>query len=104
MKFDEKISSLMEGFTPKQLLMMAGAAGLLTFLLLYWGLSNLIGKDEKQEQPQPVVQLVKVVQAKSDIPARVQLRESMMQVAEIPAAMFAQRRRISARDWFLRVL
>ena len=85
MKFDEKISSLMEGFTPKQLLMMAGAAGLLTFLLLYWGLSNLIGKDEKQEQPQPVVQLVKVVQAKTDIKEREQLKESMLQITEVPS-------------------
>ncbi len=87
MKFDEKISSLMEGFTPKQLLMMAGAAGLLTFLLLYWGLSSLIGKDEKKEQAQPVVEMVKVVQAKTDIKERVQLKESMLQLAEVPSNM-----------------
>ena len=87
MKFDEKISSLMEGFTPKQLLMLAGAAGLLTFLLLYWGLSSLIGKDEKKEQPQPVVEMVKVVQAKTDIKERVQLKESMLQLAEVPSTM-----------------
>ena len=33
-KLDEKISSLMEGFSPKQLLMLAGIAGILTFLLV----------------------------------------------------------------------
>ena len=87
-KFDEKISSLMEGFTPKQLLIMAGVAGLLTFVLLYWGLSHLIGSGEKQEQPQqPVVQMVKVVQAKTDIKAREQLKDSMLQVVEVPASM-----------------
>ncbi len=87
-KFDEKISSLMEGFTPKQLLMMAGVAGILTFVLLYWGLSHLIGSGEKQEQPQqPVVQMVKVVQAKTDIKAREQLKDSMLQVVEVPESM-----------------
>ena len=49
-KFGEKMSSLMEGFTPRQLLMMAGVAGLLTFAVLYWGLSRLVGSEEKQEQ------------------------------------------------------
>lgn len=87
-KFDEKISSLMEGFTPKQLLMMAGVAGLLTFALLYWGLSHLIGKEEKTEQPQqPIVQMVKVVQAKTDIKEREQLKESMLQLVEVPASV-----------------
>ncbi len=87
-KLDEKVSSLMEGFTPKQLLMLAGAAGLLTFALLYWGLSSLIGKDEKSEQAQkPAVQMIKVVQAKSDIKAREQIKESMLQVVEVPTSM-----------------
>lgn len=87
MKFDEKISSLMEGFTPKHLLMMAGAAGILTFILLYWGLSSLVGKDEKKEQSQPAVQMVKVVQAKTDIKAREQLKDSMLQLVEVPDSM-----------------
>ena len=87
-KFDEKVSSLMEGFTPKQLLMMAGVAGLLTFAVLYWGLSHLIGNDEKKEQPpQQPMQMVKVVQAKTDIKAREQLKESMLQVVEMPASV-----------------
>ena len=88
MKFGEKMSSLMEGFTPKQLLMMAGVAGLLTFAVLYWGLSRLVGSEEKQEQTQrPTMQMVKVVQAKTDIKAREQLRESMLQLVEAPASM-----------------
>ena len=87
MKVDEKVSSLMENFTPKQLLMLAGAAGLLTFILLYWGLSSLMAKDEKKEQPQPVVEMVKVVQAKTDIKAREQLKDSMLQLVEVPASM-----------------
>lgn len=88
-KFDEKLSSLMEGFTPKQLLMMAGVAGLLTFAVLYWGLSHLVGNDEKKEQPQQQqpMQMVKIVQAKTDIKAREQIRESMLQLAEVPASM-----------------
>ncbi len=77
----------MEGFTPKQLLMMAGVAGLLTFVLLYWGLSHLIGNGEKNDKPeQPVVQMVKVVQAKTDIKEREQIKESMLQLVEVPAS------------------
>ena len=88
MKFEEKVSSLMEGFTPKQLLMMAGVAGLLTFAVLYWGLSRLVGSDEKPDQPkQPTVQMVKVVQAKTDIKAREQIKESMLQIVEVPSSM-----------------
>ena len=87
-KFGEKMSSLMEGFTPKQLLMMAGVAGLLTFAVLYWGLSRLVGSEEKQEQTQqPTMQMVKVVQAKVDIKAREQIRESMLQLVEVPSSM-----------------
>ena len=87
-KFGEKMSSLMEGFTPKQLLMMAGVAGLLTFAVLYWGLSRLVGSEEKQEQTQqPTMQMVKVVQAKADIKAREQIRESMLQLVEVPSSM-----------------
>ncbi len=88
MKFGEKMSSLMEGFTPRQLLMMAGVAGLLTFAVLYWGLSRLVGSEEKQEQTQqPTMQMVKVVQAKADIKAREQIRESMLQLVEVPSSM-----------------
>ena len=91
MKLDEKISSLMEGFTPKQLLMMAGVAGILTFAVLYWGLSHLIGSEEKPEQPQqPIMQMVKVVQAKTDIKEREQLKESMLQLVEVPASMLPE--------------
>lgn len=87
-KFEEKVSSLMEGFSPKQLLMLAGAAGILTFIVLYWGLSHLMGKDDKPEQAQmPAVQMIKVVQAKSDIKAREQIKESMLQLVEVPSSM-----------------
>ena len=87
-KFDEKIASLMENFTPKQLLMMAAAAGLLTFAVLYFGLSAFVGNKEKQVQPQEApVKKVTVVQAKNDIKARVQVKESMLQVVEIPESM-----------------
>ena len=84
-KFDEKIASLMEKFTPKQLLMMAGAAGLLTFVVLYFGLSALMWSGDKTQPAQaPPVKKVKVVQAKTDIKARAEVKESMLQVVEIP--------------------
>ncbi len=88
MKLGEKISSLMEGLTPKQLLMMAGAAGILTFFVLYFGLSHLLGKKEESpvNQPAPVT-MTKVVQAKSDIKEREQIRESMLQLVEVPSSM-----------------
>lgn len=88
MKFDAKIASLMEKFTPKQLLMMAATAGLLTFAVLYFGLSAFVADKEKPEQPkEPPAKKVTVVQAKSDIKARVQIKESMLQVVEIPESL-----------------
>ncbi len=88
MKLDEKISSLMEDFTPKQLLMMAGAAGILTFAILYWSLTALIGKKEEPAQPQePAVKMVKVVQAKADIKARSQITENMVRIVEVPESV-----------------
>ena len=82
-KVGEKLTSAMEGLTPRQLLMLAAGAGVLTFIPFYWCLSSLSKDSTPAEVPK--TQMVKVVQAKSDIPARVQLRESMMQVAEIPS-------------------
>ncbi|MBR1553209.1 MAG: Flp pilus assembly protein CpaB [Schwartzia sp.] len=85
MKFDEKLSSLLQGLTPRQLLMAAAAAGLFTFALLYWGLSHLMGGGEKEKQAQePAVKMAKVVQAKTDIKAREQIQESMLQLVETP--------------------
>ncbi len=88
MKLGEKMSSLMEGLTSKQLLMMAGAAGLLTFVVLYIGLSRLTSSKEEpvQQQPAPVA-MTKIVQAKTDIKAREQIRESMLQLVEVPSSM-----------------
>lgn len=87
-KFDEKIASLMEKFTPKQLLMMAGAAGLLTFAVLYLGLSAFVGNKEQADQPKESPEKkVTVVLAKTDIKARAQVKESMLQVAEIPESL-----------------
>ncbi len=78
----------MEGLTPKQLLLMAGAAGILTFVVLYLGLSHLAGKKEEPppQQTAPVA-MTKIVQAKTDIKAREQIRESMLQLVEVPSSM-----------------
>ena len=82
-KVGEKLTSAMEGLTPRQLLMLAGGAGILAFLLFYLCLSGMSKDNAPPEAPK--THMVKVVQAKSDIPARTQLRESMLQVAEIPS-------------------
>ena len=65
--------------------MAAIAAGLLTFVLIYWSLSHLLAGSEKEKEPQaPPVKMVKVVQAKTDIKAREQLKENMLQLVETP--------------------
>ena len=89
MKFDEKLASLMEGFKPRQLLMMAGGIGLLTFVFLYLGLSNIAGNNEPPPPPPPqqTVKTTKIVQAKTDIKAREQIKDSMLQLVEVPVSM-----------------
>lgn len=85
MKLGEKLSSMMEGLSPRQLLMLAGVAGVLAFLIFYFTLSKLTGSGDAPSQPsEPKIKMVRVVQAQVDIKARDKISESMLQKIEVP--------------------
>ncbi|MBQ7514876.1 MAG: Flp pilus assembly protein CpaB [Schwartzia sp.] len=81
-KLSESLNAMMEGLTQKQLLLMAGVAGLLTFVVLYIALSNLTPSDPAPVAPK--VATTAVVVAKQDIQAREYIRESTLQVIQLP--------------------
>lgn len=77
----EKISSLFEGMTQKGLLAMSLIAGLLAFFLVFMALS---GKGEEQAKEKSDLAMVKVIAAKTDIAPRVEIKEEMLRVLELP--------------------
>ncbi len=87
-KLSESFSAMMEGLTPKQLLMMAGIAGLLTFVILFFALSNLTRNEPTPETPK--VATTAVVVAKQDIKPREYIRESALQVVQLPKEAIPQ--------------
>ncbi len=81
-KLSESFNAMMEGLTQKQLLIMAGIAGLLTFIVLYMALSRLTPGEPSPEPPKVATNAVVV--AKQDIQAREYIRESSLQVLQLP--------------------
>lgn len=84
----QKMMNKLNDLRPKQLLMLAGAAGVLMFITLIVGMS-LLSKDEIAIVPEekPVIQTTAVVVAKTNIPPRTRIQESMLQMKEIPVDM-----------------
>lgn len=74
------LNSLVERFTPRQLLAGAAAIGLLVVLMVYGTLTH-IESSMKVAQPKPV-KLTKVVVAKTDIPRGAIIQKDMLKVKE----------------------
>ena len=74
------LNSLVERFTPRQLLAGAAAIGLLVVLMVYGTLTH-IESNMKVAQPKPV-KLTKVVVAKTDIPRGAIIQKDMLKVKE----------------------
>ncbi len=81
MNFTDKISNFFESMTPKGLLLMSLAAGLLAFFLVFMALS---GKNEEAKQEKQDMIMVKVVAAKTDIAPRTEIKEDMLRILEVP--------------------
>ena len=77
------LNSLVERFTPRQLLAGAAAIGLLVVLMVYGTLTH-IESSMKVAQPKPV-KLTKVVVAKTDIPRGAIIQKDMLKVKEFVA-------------------
>ena len=74
------LNSLVERFTPRQLLAGAAAIGMLVVLMVYGTLTH-IESSMKVAQPKPV-KLIKVVVAKTDIPRGAIIQKDMLKVKE----------------------
>lgn len=77
------LNSVVERFTPRQLLAGAAAIGLLVVLMVYWTLTH-IESSMKVAQPKPI-KLTKVVVAKVDIPRGAIINKDMLKVKEFVA-------------------
>lgn len=82
----DKISSL----NSKQLLALAGIAGCIMFAAIFAGVSYLtntepIAPPQEAEETKPAVETVQVVVAKTNMPPRTRIQESMLQIKELPA-------------------
>ena len=77
------LNSLVERFTPRQLLAGAAAIGLLVVLMVYGTLTH-IESSMKVAQPKPI-NLTKVVVAKTDIPRGAIIQKDMLKVKEFVA-------------------
>ena len=83
-KIADPVVNSLEKLTPRGLLLLSAAAGLLTFALIYMALSNV--KPEAKVEDKPNLTLVKVVSAKADIPERAEIKEEFLRVMEVPQA------------------
>ena len=83
-KIADVIVNSLEKLTPRGLLLLSAAAGLLTCALIYMVLSNV--KPDAKVEDKPDLTMVKVVSAKADIPERTELKEEFLRVMEVPQA------------------
>ena len=84
----QKIMNKLNDLRPKQLMMLAVGAAVLMFITIYAGMSFLeqeeATKKVEEDKKQPVVETTKVVVAKTNIPPRTIIQETMVQMKELP--------------------
>ena len=79
----QKIMNKLNDLRPRQLLMLAGGAALIMFLVIYSAM-KFLQEDEAAKQAEKKVQTVQVVVAKVNIPSRTRIQETMLQLKEMP--------------------
>ena len=84
----QKIMNKLNDLRPKQLMMLAIGAAILMFMTIYAGMSFLeqeeVTKKIEEVEKQPVIETTKVVVAKTNIPPRTIIQETMVQMKELP--------------------
>ena len=71
---------------PRQLLILAGCAAFIMFLTIY-AIMNILQEDEASKAAKKPIETVQVVVAKTNIPPRTRIQESMLQLKEMPVDM-----------------
>ena len=75
---------------PRQLLMLAGAMALFMFAVVYFAMSFISGKDVVETEEKPKIETAQVVVAKTNIPPRTRIQESMLQLKDMPVDMIPE--------------
>ncbi len=81
-----KFSTIVERFTPRQLLVVCGVIALIIFLLIYFTLTKLTAEKPQQPVTPPPIEDKKVtmVVAKTSIPERTLIKEEMLNIVTVP--------------------
>ena len=86
----QKLINKLNDLRPRQLAMLAVGAAVLMFITVYFGMSLLtkqeiiVQPEEPPPPPPPVEEKVAVVVAKTSIPPRTRIQETMLQMKELP--------------------
>ena len=90
----QRIINRLNDLRPRQLLILALAAGFLMFLTLILAMNIITKKEvavmpvvEEKAPPPPAIEKKAVVVAKVNIPPRTRIQESMLQVKEVPVEL-----------------
>ena len=90
----QKLINKLNDLRPRQLIMLAVVAAILMFLTVYFGMSLLTPKapvvvqpTQTEEKAPPPVEKVAVVVAKTNIPPRTRIQETMLQMKELPVEL-----------------
>ncbi len=87
----QKIINKLNDLRPRQLLMLAGVAALLVFILNYAVMNFLRGEEViPSEEKKPPAEMTQVVVAKVNIPPRTRIQESMLQLKEMPVDLIPE--------------
>ena len=79
----QNLMNRLNDLRPRQLLILAGCAAFLMFLIIY-AVMNVFQSDAVEEAKKKAVESIPVVVAKVNIPPRTRIQESMLQLKEMP--------------------
>lgn len=89
----QKVINWLNDLRPRQLLILAGVAGMLMFVMIILAM-KLTGNEEtpgvpivEEKATQPVIETKAVVVAKVNIPPRTRIQDGMLQIKEMPVDM-----------------
>ena len=83
-----KLLNILNDMPPRQILMLSGGVAVVMFAILYLFLSLWTNSEQAEEEiiaEKPVLEMVNVVAAKSDISPRTMIKENMLQLKEVSA-------------------
>ena len=96
----QKLINKLNDLRPRQLLMLAGAAAIFMFLVVYAAMSFIIGREvvKEEEVEKKAINTTQVVVAKVNIPPRTRIQESMLQLKQLPVEMVPEGSITSFKD------